>query len=83
MHVCPNGTVDLVGTGFDIWSGGGNPIDDAGATSWLRTTAPITGGEDFTIRFAIWDASDQLSDSTVILDNFQWIIDPTQLGTQN
>ncbi|MBL4632420.1 MAG: choice-of-anchor L domain-containing protein [Kofleriaceae bacterium] len=35
---CVSGTADLAGTGFDV-------LNDAGATSWLRTQAPITGGE--------------------------------------
>ena len=63
---CPLGTAALAGTGFDVW-------DDAGATGWLVTTAPITGGEEFSIRFAIWDTHDMLWDSSVLLDDFQWI----------
>jgi hypothetical protein len=65
---CPLGTADLDGTGF-----GGEWFGDAGATSWLQTTAPIKGGEEFSIRFAIWDTGDQILDSTVLLDNFQWL----------
>ena len=65
---CPLGTAELAGNGFDTW-------DDAGATSWLVTTAPVTGGEEVTIRFAIWDTGDALWDSTVLIDNFQWIAD--------
>jgi hypothetical protein len=63
---CPSGTAELAGTGFDTWS-------DAGATSWLQTTAPISGGEEFQIRFAIWDTSDFALDSTVLIDGFEWI----------
>lgn len=80
MYSCPNGTSELVATGFDIWSNG---IADAGATGWLTTKVPVDGGQEFTLRFAIWDTGDQLFDSTVIIDNFQWIIDPTQLGTSH
>ena len=65
---CSLGTAELAGTGFDgAWG------DDAGATSWLKTTAPVTGGQEFTIRFAIWDTGDQAWDSTVLLDAFEWI----------
>jgi hypothetical protein len=65
---CPAGTADLVGTGFDgVWG------DDAGATVWLQTQAPVTGGEEVTIRFAIWDTGDSAWDSTALIDNFQWI----------
>jgi hypothetical protein len=63
---CPLGTQELAGTGFDVW-------DDAGATGWLVTQAPVEPGEEFSIRFAIWDTGDQAWDSTVLIDNFQWI----------
>lgn len=65
---CPLGTADLSGTGFDTWN-------DAGATGWLQTTAPIGGGQTFSIRFAIWDTGDQYYDSTVLVDAFEWIAD--------
>jgi len=65
---CPLGTAELSGTGFDTW-------DDAGATSWLTTTAPVDPGQLVTIRFAIWDTGDPQWDSTAIIDNFQWIAD--------
>lgn len=63
---CPLGTNELVGTGFDSW-------DDAGATSWLKTSAPINGGEEFSIRWTIWDTGDTAWDSTALVDNFQWL----------
>ena len=63
---CPQGTGELSGTGFDTWN-------DAGATSWLQTTAPIQGGDTFSIRWAIWDTGDTAYDSTALIDNFQWI----------
>jgi hypothetical protein len=65
---CPDGVEDLADTGFDgSWGG------DAGATAWLQSTAPIAGGEEFTIRFAIWDTGDQILDSTALIDDFEWI----------
>jgi hypothetical protein len=80
FEVCPGcaqGTGPLQGTGFDSW-------DDAGATGWLVTQAPVTGGETFAIRFAIWDTGDQALDSTVLIDNFQWIANAgsVAVGTQ-
>jgi hypothetical protein len=63
---CPAGPAELQGTGFDVW-------DDAGATTWLQTTAPIKGGDEVNIRFAIWDTGDTAWDSTALVDNFQWI----------
>jgi hypothetical protein len=65
---CPSGNSQLLGTGFDTLGGG-----LAGATSWLKSTAPVTGGQEFSIRFAIWDTGDWNLDSTVLVDNFQWI----------
>lgn len=59
---CPLGTAELIGTGFE----------GRGATSWLRTSAPIEPGETITLRFAIWDMGDDSYDSTVLLDNLIW-----------
>ncbi len=69
---CPDGTAQLAGTGFDTWTGS---FDDgnAGGTAWLQTTAPITGGDTFSVRFAIWDTGDTNLDATSVIDNFQWI----------
>ncbi len=61
---CPAGTAELTGTGFSTAEG---------ATSWLQTTAPVTGGQEITIRFATWDTGDTAFDSTTLIDNFQWI----------
>lgn len=66
---CPLGPSELQGTGFGSDTGWG----DAGATSWLGTQVPVTGGEEFSIRFAIWDTGDSVLDSTALVDNFQWI----------
>ncbi len=63
---CSLGTNALQGTGFDTWN-------DAGGTSWLKTQAPVKGGDELSIRFAIWDTGDQSYDSTTLIDNFQWI----------
>lgn len=71
---CASGTADLAGTGFDV-------LNDAGATNWLRTQAPIAGGEEFTIKFLIWDTGDGAFDSTVLIDNFRWLADPVAVST--
>ena len=73
---CPLGIAELEGTGFDVW-------DDAGATSWLTTTAPVDPAELLTLRFVIWDTGDQAWDSTVLLDGFRWITEgPVMVGTE-
>ena len=74
---CPLGTGELSGTGFDTWN-------DAGATSWLVTTAPVEPMQEITITFAIWDTGDAAWDSTVLIDNFKWIADggTVDVGTE-
>lgn len=71
---CALGTAEMDGTGFNAWN-------DAGATSWLRTQAPVEGGSEFTIQFTIWDTGDSAFDSTVLIDNFQWLADPVGVDT--
>lgn len=70
-NCCPAGPGQLMGTGFE--NSFGTNFEDAGGTSWLQTKAPIVGGEEFDLRFAIWDTGDSSWDSTVVLDNFEWI----------
>jgi hypothetical protein len=62
---CSRGTVQMEGTGFNEWN-------DAGGTSWLTSTVPIQPGLEFTLHLMIWDAGDQILDSTVLLDRFRW-----------
>jgi hypothetical protein len=59
---CGLGARELEGTGFEGHA----------ATGWLQTQAPVTPGEEITLRFAIWDAGDEVLDSTVLLDHFRW-----------
>jgi hypothetical protein len=78
---CPLGTGDLAGTGFDVWH---STVGPAGATRWLKTQAPVKPGSTITIRFAIWDAGNGQFDSSVLVDNFQWIANggTVAVGTQ-
>jgi len=65
---CPAGPGALAGTGFDEQPNGGSA-----ATDWLVTTAPIEApGSDITLRFATWDSTDGVLDSTVLIDNFRF-----------
>ena len=52
-----------------------------GGTAWLSTTAPVVGGETIMLDFYIWDTQDNLYDSTVLLDNFKWLVDETKVNT--
>jgi hypothetical protein len=77
MPYCPSGVSQLQGSGFDAQTGWG----DAGATSWLGTAAPIKGGQEFTIRFAIWDTGDEALDSTTLVDHFEWVANGGTVNT--
>ncbi|GMV18175.1 MAG: hypothetical protein HS104_24445 [Polyangiaceae bacterium] len=59
---CAQGTTGLQGTGFE----------SGAATGWLETASPVSGGSEFTLRFAIWDMGDPILDSSVVIDNFTW-----------
>ncbi len=52
-----------------------------GGTAWLTTKAPVVGGETITLDFYIWDTQDRQFDSTVLLDNFKWLVDETKVTT--
>lgn len=69
---CPLGTTLLGGTGFDEPARNGPHA----ATGWLQTKAPVEPGTIITLRFAIWDTADHILDSTVLIDNFQWSVEP-------
>jgi hypothetical protein len=79
-YTCPDGTAALAGTGYnlkictkkDTWGNCKEEKFNAGATRWLTTTAPVVPGETITLRFIIWDTSDQDFDSLVLIDNFRW-----------
>ncbi|MGK3977075.1 choice-of-anchor L domain-containing protein [Sorangium sp. So ce118] len=62
---CPLGPSELAGTGF-------SPRHDGG-TRWLKTRAPVRGGEEITLRFILFDTGDDRFDSTALIDGFRWI----------
>src|SRR5690606_28101745 len=63
---CPLGSSSLQGTGYE----------SNAATGWLRTTSPVVPGETITLRWAVWDSVDTLSDTTVLPDRFTWSPNP-------
>jgi hypothetical protein len=71
---CPLGTTSLQGTGFDTWATTEYP---GAATSWLRSTTPVKGGQKLTLRFVIWDAGDHVIDSSVLVDDVEWLTEGT------
>ena len=83
---CPRGTGELLGTGFfasGTWCPQDpNPSSGGGSTGWLTTQAPVGAGEVISLEYIIWDTGDSNYDSSIILDNFQWVPGPVQAGTQ-
>ncbi len=55
----------MLGTGFDCVSRGGG-------TGWLTTIAPVVPDETIHLRFEIYDMSDGIYDSAVLVDDFYW-----------
>jgi hypothetical protein len=85
---CAAGVAELKGTGFGepennfCVFGGGGKTTPGGATGWLTTQAPVEPNETFTLEFIIWDTGDHRLDSSVLLDNFQWIAGEVKAETQ-
>jgi hypothetical protein len=73
-HESCTDTADLIGTGFDRPKVGGCDQDSllGGATGWLTVRGNVVPGEVIELRFALWDTSDGLYDSVVLIDNFAW-----------
>ena len=63
---CPLGASSLSGTGFESHA----------ATGWLQTQAPVKAGDIITLLFTIWDSGDGVLDSSVLIDKFEWSVDP-------
>ncbi len=77
------GTTGLTGTGFDIVEGGcGTNNTTGGGTGWLKMSGNVKGGETMEIRFAVWDTSDGIYDSLVLLDDWVWSVQASQPGVQ-
>jgi hypothetical protein len=68
------GTADLAGTGFELEKPGACDANSllGGGTAWLSVRGNVVPGEEIVLRFALWDTSDGLYDSAVLIDNFAW-----------
>jgi hypothetical protein len=75
----------LTGTGMDGTcknpNNGSNQIC-GGGTDWLQTTAPIVPGETIDLQFNIWDTGDHQWDSIVLIDDFEWSVNPATIETK-
>jgi hypothetical protein len=76
-YACTEGSTKLHGTGFGIdttsTSPAGDDMDHA-STDWVTTTVSVSAlaGQEVTLLFAIWDSTDGLLDSTILVDNVGW-----------
>lgn len=89
MNTCVS-TAQLSGTGFDVMNPAGANMAPGfcgisnllgGGTGWLTTSGNVTPGETIEVRFVIWDTSDPLYDSVVLLDSWLWSETTTEPGT--
>lgn len=81
-HMCPLGTAQLVGTGLDELDGNGaNAGMTGGATEWLVTTSPVLPGEIITLELMLFDVTDDRFDSITLLDDFQFDLSSSGVGT--
>ena len=76
-NACGRSVADLAGSGFEADDGLGPA---GGGTGWLTTTVPVEPGETLTLRFALFDEGDDVLDSVVLLDDFEWQITPAESG---
>jgi hypothetical protein len=49
------------------------------STDWLTTTVDVAAlaGQEITLLFAVWDSTDGLLDTTVLIDNVRWSLATT------
>ncbi len=73
---CPLGNTQLALTGMQLNNTGGG-------TAWLTNDAPVVPGETITLDLMIFDVSDHLLDSLVLLDNFRWSLLTAVTGVHN
>lgn len=73
------GDADLLNSGYHHL---GTGLDQGTASAWLTATvaegaATFAAGDTLEFSFIIWDSDDRTFDSSLLLDNFQWIPERT------
>jgi hypothetical protein len=51
-----------------------------GGTGWLTLRGNVSPGETMELRLAIWDTGGHIFDSLVLLDAFEWSLEPAAPG---
>jgi hypothetical protein len=70
---CEQGVGLLKGTGYGRLESLCGDRSGGASTGWLKTTVPVRPGQVIQLRFALWDTTDELLDSTALIDHFTWI----------
>ncbi len=65
-YSCPQGSSQLTGTGFEGHA----------ASTWHTVSTTIEPGTQISLTFIIYDSGDGVYDSTVLIDNFSFILEP-------
>jgi len=68
-YTCALGSGPLAGTGMQLGNTGAG-------TDWLTSVAPVVPGEIIVLELMVFDVSDNILDSLVLLDNFKFIPNP-------
>ncbi len=68
---CSKGSASLEGSAFFGYGG----------TGWLTSRANVNPGQEVTLRIAIWDVGDVQFSSTLLVDQFKWLLNATVPGT--
>ena len=64
--------LDLQDESSDLAEFEGTCMSGHASTSWLQSTAPVKPGDEITLIFAIFDMSDSIFDSFVLIDDIDW-----------
>ena len=64
-YPCPSAISELTGTGFE----------GHGASDWQTVSVAAQGNTTIEVTFAIWDSGDGVLASSLLLDNWKWLID--------
>jgi hypothetical protein len=77
-----SGTDQLAGTGYAAAAPGVCSANSlaGGATGWLTVAGNVQPGELMRLRVGLWDVGDHASDSTLVLDAFEWSTEPVEPG---
>lgn len=76
-------TNELVGTGFDAldkFACNAQQKLAGGGSGWLTLRGNVDPGEVMEIRLAVWDTGGHIYDSLVLLDAWEWSLDPAEPG---